>query len=74
MHGGGLQKTSSSCAEGFKSQRGQFKIDPLSFYRQRVTKTLGGCNVIPAVEVRKQREAASCNRWKQQAASGWKPY
>lgn len=34
MNGGGSQKTSSFDAKGFKSQQGQFKIDPLSFYRQ----------------------------------------
>lgn len=31
---GSLQKSSSFYAKGFKSQQGQFKIDPLSFYKQ----------------------------------------
>lgn len=71
---GGLQTISSFCSKGFESQWGQFKIDPLSLYRQQVKGLLGGCNVITATQSREQREAALCHGWEQQAASCWKPY
>lgn len=73
-NGGGLQKISSFYSKGFRSQWGQFKIDPLSLYGQQVKRLLGGCNVITAAQSREQREAALCHGWEQQAASCWKPY
>lgn len=74
MHRGCLQKTSSFCAEGFKSQQGQFKIYPLSFYRQQVTGMLGRCNVIPEIQSQEQCEAAFCHSWQQQAGFCQKPH
>lgn len=74
MNGEALKKTSSFYAKGFKSQQGQFNIDPLSFYRQRVKRPLGGCNVITAAQSREQCEATFQNSWKQQAVSCWKAY